>query len=195
MAWTAPGYVPPVFRDGSFGRAGPSGSNARFLRPDSVLVVLMIAEVDDCSTPDSELVAESTNEGARFRCHVLPDRRYPVDRYARGLVGLRRFPSRVVLGLMAGIPDRAEEQTPTEILGRAEMIERPDPLSTAGLAAVCTSAEGLAEPARRMIGVGEAVAAAGGHVAVSQVCSSDTLSLGFERRVLAATLDAMQGTP
>lgn len=196
VSWTGPGYAPPTFRDGTFGRGGPGGSNEGFLRPGSVLVVLVVAQVDDCSTPDSAIFASSREISSPVRCHAGPEARYPVERYVDGILGLRPSPSRVVFGVMAGIPNDAEEQTPAQILERREMTIQFDPRdSVALLTPACVSQTGTADPARRLVGVAEGIAAGGGHIVTTEICRADTLALGFERRVLAATIDAMQGTP
>lgn len=82
--------------------------NAGFLRPDSVLVVVIVADEDDCSVVDPSVTASDgaavDDGGPRTLGCVTGDKLQPIDRYAEVLRWLRpRDAERVVLGMIVGI--------------------------------------------------------------------------------------------
>jgi hypothetical protein len=91
-----------TFADGSV--SGPL-ENAGFLRPDSLLVVIVVSDVDDCSTNLGGELANLDSAGLLRRCNVRPEVRYALDRYADGLRSLRSgAPDLVMFFALAGVP-------------------------------------------------------------------------------------------
>jgi len=102
------------------GRARGDRENAGFLRPDSVLVVLVLANEDDCSVydpsafdpPDGGLVDagpvippffDAGPPGSVFACELRGEALHTTDRYVEVLRWLRPDPERLVVGVIAGI--------------------------------------------------------------------------------------------
>lgn len=171
-AWTRPGYVPPTFRDGSSGHA--LGPNAGFVRTDSVLAITLVTDEDDCSVPDTGLFdvgdARFMGVGLNARCVTFEETAtYPSSRYVDGLLGLRPHPGLLVYSAITGIPTGtfasydALLADPT-MTPRIEMGDRVTP--------VCTSANGSAAPARRLVEVARGLDRAGAQTSVSSICAS-----------------------
>jgi hypothetical protein len=85
--------------------------NAGFLRKDSLLVVVVISDEDDCSASDTNIFALSfeasepyKREDLNLRCYYNPDKLYPVERYVGSLKALRAGNDNVVFAAIAGIP-------------------------------------------------------------------------------------------
>jgi hypothetical protein len=86
----------------------PGGANAGFLREDSLLVVLFVTDEDDCSAKDNALFnLEGIDYAVNLRCFMAKDMLFPVSRYVEGFQGLRPQPGRLVVGMVAGVPDIA----------------------------------------------------------------------------------------
>jgi hypothetical protein len=74
------------------------GVNAGFVRPDSLLVVLVLTDEDDCSALDPDLFNPSSARytGAlNLRCFMYPEAVHPMSRYEDGLFALARTPRTV----------------------------------------------------------------------------------------------------
>ena len=100
-----PSSVPapaPTFSDAT--SAGPSG-NVGFLRRDSLIVVIVVSDIDDCSSLQPGELAGRSPERALHRCSVRPEVGAPLDRYLLGLRGLRAGAEDLVMFFaLAGIP-------------------------------------------------------------------------------------------
>jgi len=191
-----PSTAGPIFTEGRVGHG--DGANVGFLREDAVLVVVLLTDEDDCSSPDDRLyqldggpypgpfldddpVGNPTPLLDR-RCASYRDAQYPVERYAEGLLAL---PTRgVVLAAVVGLPVAPSAVFQRDgdfdaLLGQPAMQERPDPSAPASLMAACTREEGTltssATPARRIVRVAEALAAGGGQVVLESICRADEL--------------------
>ena len=191
-----PSTAGPIFAEGRVGHG--DGANVGFLREDAVLVVVLLTDEDDCSSPDDRLYQI---DGGPFpgpfldddpvsnptplldrRCASYRDAQYPAERYAEGLLAL---PTRgVVLAAVVGMPVAASAAFQRDgdfgvLLGDRSMQERPDPDAPASLVAACTRAEGTltssATPARRIVRVAEALHAGGGQVVLESICRADEL--------------------
>ena len=151
-----------------------SGANAGFLRPGSVLVVMVLTDEDDCSLPSTTVLRDDDPRG-RPPCTRSTDPLYPVDRYIDGFAALRPDGStdRFVYGLIAGVP-RQGVQAPTEmtyddILEQNSMIVDLD-ASTGELIPACEGLHGMATPARRLVQVARAFDA---QSALASICEPD----------------------
>jgi hypothetical protein len=118
-AWTAPSFVPPVFFDATSGHA--LGANAGFVRPDSLLVVVLVTDEEDCSALDPGVFdpLSSTYTGdLNLRCFNHPGALHPVARFVDGLAQLRLDPERLIVASIVGIPVGAEPATTVPRLRR-----------------------------------------------------------------------------
>lgn len=86
------------------------GINAGFLRPDSLLVVVVVTDEDDCSAEDPGIFSSDPNDPValqpiNLRCALNPDALYPVERYVDGLKALRPNNDNVIFATIAGVPE------------------------------------------------------------------------------------------
>ncbi len=187
--WTRPGYVPPRFLDGAGALDATTGhadgANAGFLRPDSLLAVVLVSDEEDCSIADYGLFAAADPRFAsvplNLRCNTFGDPSMglvrPVQRYVEGFLGLRRDPGLLVFTAIAGIPPDVEPAVGAEpdfaaILAHPYMIPRPNAMGT-NLEPSCSTVSGVAYPPVRIVQTAEGLAAAGATVSLSSICSSD----------------------
>ncbi len=155
---------------------GGAGPNAGFLRDDSLLVVVLVSDEDDCSTSDRALLDphDGTYRGVpNVRCQLNPGALLPVARYAEGLRALRAGrEERLVFAAITGVPTDLVGRTPTEILADERMTVR---LTADGrdVEPACTSRNGdgsdrgKAAPGRRFV---ELAAALGEQGIVQSIC-------------------------
>ena len=186
--WTAEGYVPPRFRTVEGRLDGEQGhgerANEGFLRPDSALAIVLVTDEDDCSTAEPALYVSGdprfSSVPLLLRCHRFgaPELGfvYPVERYAAGFVGLRRDPRLFVLAALTGIPPEVEPAPGAEpeyeaILSNANMIPRETVMGT-NLEPACSTTNGAAYPAIRIVEVARGVSERGGRVSLSSICTS-----------------------
>ncbi|AKF04469.1 hypothetical protein [Sandaracinus amylolyticus] len=191
------GYTPPLFHRGTRGHG--DGRNAGFLRENSVLAVLVVTDEEDCSTTDPGIFdpsdARFSSVDLNLRCFSFPDVPHRVARYAAGedgragLLGLRRDPSRVVLGVLAGIPVAATPDPARPdydvILGHPDMQEIVDPSIPTRLRPSCNvPGRGLSFAPRRIVETARALEARGAGAMVGSICQES----------YDGTLDAMVDT-
>ncbi|MCA9532150.1 MAG: hypothetical protein KC593_00665 [Myxococcales bacterium] len=191
-----PSTAGPLFVEGRVGHG--DGANVGFLRPDAALVVVLLTDEDDCSSPDDRVyqtvdgpypgpfldndpVSNPTPLLDR-RCATYRDAQYDVERYVEGLLALRT--RGVVLAAVVGLPLDASAAFQRSgdfqaLLRHPGMQERPDPQAPASLVPACTRSEGTlrsnATPARRIVKLAEALRARGGEVVLESICRADTL--------------------
>lgn len=179
--WTRPGYRPPVFTGGTFGQIGAGRPNDGFLRPGSLLAIVIVTDEDDCSTPNTSFFDRSDPRYSAAdlgtRCIVFPGELYDPSRYVDGLIGLRRDPHHLVFGAIVGVPVDAARMglAPEALLGLAEMQIRPDPMTRA-LARSCTREGPIrygSPPPRRIVSVAAGLERLGAHTTVQSVCETD----------------------
>ena len=194
--WTAPGYTPPRFLDPSTGSLTQAGhgldANAGFLRPNSVLAVVLVTDEEDCSASDTTLFQEGTS--ARFgsdvqlRCSRFSDPSqgalHSTQRYIDGLLGLRENASLIVFSAIVGLP---QDLVPTDdapidyfaILNDPRMQYDETGNSADFLRDSCTtfnadgSVRGSADPPRRMLETARGLQEGGASVTLSSICSDD----------------------
>jgi hypothetical protein len=188
QAWTVPGYVSPVFVDGTSGHA--DGANAGFVRAGSILATVIVTDEEDCSALDPRLfdpMSPMYSADLNLRCFTYPDATHPVSRFVDGLSALRRDPGRLVVSVIAGVPVGLSGDTAAEydvILADPDMIERLD-TSMPGLNRLAPSCNvpgrGLAFPPRRIVEVARGLDLAGAQTDVHSICQSS----------FAASIDAL----
>jgi hypothetical protein len=135
------------------------GDNAGFLRDDSILVVIILTDEDDCSVaPGHEDIFDYTRIDyghLSLRCIIHPEKVEPVETYIEVLRTIRPDPERLVLGVIAGVPPGpACEGRGTDIGSCLEHDEiqyviNPETMTT--LVPSCTTSSGEAHPARRLV--------------------------------------------
>lgn len=150
-----------TFAGGTVGHG--DGENAGFLRPDSLLAVVVLTDRDDCSVIDTELFDPDSpryDPNLPLRCFDHPEAAQPLSRFVDGLTGLRLArPEQVTVAIVAGVPvdriptgDEPFAAAVMDILADDRMIERPDPEDATALVPACESTErGPADPARRLV--------------------------------------------
>ncbi|MBX7192811.1 MAG: hypothetical protein K1X94_12170 [Sandaracinaceae bacterium] len=180
-SWTATDYDPPRFLsvegvpDGTAGQG--EGPNLEFLRPGAVLAVLVLTDDDDCSVrddglfdPDDPRFAGTPLDLRCARAADHPSIERPIERYVRGLSGLRRSPDTFVFGVIAGVPTTLEPVEDLErALAEARASVRVDDTG-AQLVPSCTSGRGEALPPVRLLETARDLDALGARVTVSSIC-------------------------
>lgn len=167
------------------------GENAGFLRDDSLLVVLLVTDEDDCSTgtpdffdPDSPTLTAPLN----IRCGVHDDLLYPISRYVDGLRALRPgFPDKIVLGALVAVPLEVRDSSFEEILAHPQMVVEVDPADPRRLAHSCPDINGF--PPRRIVEAAQELDLLGSGAVVGSLCDGDFS--GMFARLLARIQDAL----
>ena len=175
-----------AFVNGSRGHG--DGANEGFLRPDSLLAIIMLTDEDDCSALNPDLFnrdsATFTDPDLNLRCSRYADQAvHPISRYVDGLLALRS-PDLLVFGAIVGIPvDLApgrDEATNWDALVGDEsvrdprMIERPNPMMPSQLTPSCIVAgRGEAYPGLRIARVARALESAEASAVIQSICQDD----------------------
>lgn len=170
------------------------GANQGFLRPDSVLAVIVVSDEDDCSFDGtSRALIEAADAGMHvgpaaslnYRCQAEPERLYPVARYVDQLRALRRdAPGSLFFAVIAGVPTElaARAANVTEMLADPRMKFQPRtdqmgdrvspvPACTALRSNSAGGSESVeATPARRLLEVAESF---GEHAVIGSICEPD----------------------
>lgn len=89
------------------------GENAGFLRPDSLLVVVVVTDEDDCSAADPRIFIPSDfleaddplrDQPLNLRCSENPDALHAPERYIENFEALRPENDNVIFVTIAGVP-------------------------------------------------------------------------------------------
>jgi hypothetical protein len=162
------------------GQGAPGGYNAGFVRDDAVLVVILVSDEEDCSSPDTSrdtLYAKTAarDPASNVLCTRNPNALHPVSRYIDGLKSLKpTYPDRIIFAGIVGIPLAANTQGKSagEILGLREMQYTELAGDTITLQPTCLAANnaGKADPARRMV---EMAMGFGSNGVVTSICEDD----------------------
>ena len=140
----------------------PGGCNEGFLRPDSLLVLIVLTDEDDTSIdPDhcDLLDPERTDElgPLNIRPFLHPEMLVPVEQFVETFRALRPEGSnRLVVGMLVGVPPLDERcRGPGDeldaCLALPEMQERVDPAVPSQLVPSCNTSMGLAMPPVRLV--------------------------------------------
>jgi len=160
--------------------------NAGFLRPDSVIALVLVTDEEDCSIEvGSEDIFNQTSAtftgDLNLRCFLYKEAQWPVQRYIDGFKALRAGrESMLVFGAITGVPlDLVREGTPNydAILADPRMVEQVD-ASPGGIGARLVPScnvpgRGTAFPPRRIVEVARGFGAYG---AVESICQSSFIS-------------------
>jgi len=163
-------------------------ANAGFVRPDSLLAIIVVTDEDDGSTSEPQLYADSGSFGTsdarrNIRSFDFPEQLHPTQRYVDGLLNLRRAnPDLLIFASIAGIPvdlvgggnpDRSPEYF-ASILNDERMVETVNAEGNwLQLTPSCQAAHGSAAPARRLVEVARDLEAAGANGIVQSICQED----------------------
>ncbi len=162
--------------------------NAGFLRPDSVIAVVLVTDEEDCSVAmgNEEIFNQSFSSpypgDLNLRCFLYPETQWPVQRYIDGFKALR--PDReslVVFGAITGVPLDLIPSTGSPnysgILADPRMVEAVDtsPGTTgARLVPSCdVPGRGIAFPPRRIVEVAKGFGESG---TVQSICQESFAS-------------------
>lgn len=188
--WMAPGFVPPLFMNGNGDLDAVAGHadirNAGFLRPNSILAIVLLTDDEDCSVRDYSLFVATERRFAsvplNLRCSEFSAPEdgvvYPVSRYVDGFIGLRARPEHLVFAAIVGIPPEVEPplgvSTPDfeRILAHEGMQRVPNAMGT-NLEPSCSTTNGVAYPPVRVVEVARGLSARGAGVALSSICSAN----------------------
>ena len=158
------------FAGGTVGHA--DGANAGFLRPDSLLAIIVLSDEDDRSVAN-----------ARFREAITEEERHtgtawlhPYERYVEGFRALREDPDQLVFAAIAGLPTDLVPEA-GEVLDVDAALADPrmeivyDEFDPVHIVASC-EAEGVgrATPPRRLV---EVAGAFGERALVHSICRDD----------------------
>lgn len=151
-------------------------SNLGFVREESLIVVVLVSDEDDCSVADFSFFGPGDTD-VGLRCGLQPGSLHPVSRYLEGLRALRPgHPERVLFAAITGVPPQLVEDPEAidyqAILDHPRMVFEPDP--TASPAAPFPACEldrvGDAAPARRIV---ELARQFGEYGLVQSICNDD----------------------
>lgn len=168
--------APITFASGTTGHA--DGANGGFLRDDSILVVMVVTDENDCSAVDPELFNPSSSiytGDLNVRCFAHPVALHPIERYVDGLLSLRSAqPDRFVFATIVGIPRDLSGMSAEVILTDRRLVERVDPGMTTRLVPSCNEpGRGLAFPPTRIVQVAQGIKRRGGRSLNLSICQED----------------------
>jgi hypothetical protein len=174
--------------------------NEGFVRSDSVLIVILLTDEEDCSFFDSRLVdgSDPTVDGTNLnlRCVLFPQLLHPTTRYVDGLRALRPGrPDSVIFGAITGVPtDLVPESGETPdygaILADARLEQTIDPENPNGFAPSCEDPDrGRADPPRRIV---ETARGFGENGFLASICQADYSSVAS---YIAARVEAIRERP
>lgn len=178
-----PSTAPISFFAGTTGHA--DGINAGFLRPDSILAILLLTDENDCSAADPEIFDPTSpryTDDLNVRCFIYPGALHPVRRFVDGLLATRSDPRLLFFGQISGVPVDlvAGSVTPdyAAILADPRMVESIDTSSpTRRMTPSCNVPDrGIAFPPRRIVETGRDLEALGVATVAQSICQADYTS-------------------
>jgi hypothetical protein len=172
--WVSSAYAPPSFAGPSSGHG--DGINDGFLRPDSVLALVVLTDEEDCSVPEYNLFYDNdptyTGNPLNLRCSRFDATAlYPASRYVDGFLQLRASPSRLIYAPIVGIPGDLSTSSYEAMLDDARMQETEEAaVPPQRLLPSCDTANGVAYPPRRIVRVAAGLRDAGARTTVQSIC-------------------------
>ncbi|MCB9599842.1 MAG: hypothetical protein H6720_05740 [Sandaracinus sp.] len=195
------------FVEGSVGHA--DGQNAGFIRPNSLLTVIVVTDEEDCSAVQPEVFdPASTTFGGdlNLRCWTYGDPAmgiiHPVQRFVDGLLATRADPDLLVVAAITGVPE-AVNPTPgapidyAAILAHPDMVEMVDPTMPSRLRPSCDRTDeagerSIAFPPRRIVSMLQGLEAGGANAILQTICQ-DSFTGALEA-VVRKIADVLGGT-
>jgi hypothetical protein len=161
-------------------RGHGDGENGGFVRPDSLLAIVLLTDENDISAADADLfdLASTRYEGQLdLRGYLHPDALHPIERYRDGLLALRPgSPERLFFAALAGLPPDLSTETSSldDILAAPEMHENLDPTMPLRFVPSCNvPGFGISYPPRRVVEVARELEASGAHGFAGSLCLTD----------------------
>ncbi|MCC7535170.1 MAG: hypothetical protein IT379_03105 [Deltaproteobacteria bacterium] len=175
------------------GAGHADGRNAGFLRPGSILAVVLVTDEEDCSAADPAIFDTTSStfpgEQLNLRCFQYGAESFgavqPIERYVDGfLAAVGGDPSRLVFAAIAGVPPDAVSNPDAvdydAVLAHPLMQEAIDPAEPTRLRTSCNvPGLGIAFPPRRIVRVAQELErrTAGpdgrGNTTVQSICQAD----------------------
>lgn len=172
--WTAIDYRAPR----SAAHHGDA-ENEGFLRPGSILAIVVIGATDDCSVNDAQLYDPygGTYGGGELalRCALHPGALHSIDRFVEGLTALRRDPSRLAYFVIGGVPSDLSGTDVSYILTHDRLRQRIG--ADGRLVPSCNTAALAAEPPVRLLHTALALRERGAHIGAASICQDDSFLL------------------
>ena len=182
-----------LFLNGTRGHAGPGGLNTigddLFIRPDSLLALVLVTDEEDCSAADPEIFNGNSTTyvepAPNLRCFRFQnDARqpiHPIERYVDGFLATRTNPDLLVYAVIAGVPtDLTVPAAPGNpvvsfqgILDAPPMQQVVDPDRPGFLTPSCDTPSGFADPPRRLVEVAQQLEERGSNGIVQSICQED----------------------
>ncbi|HJL17160.1 MAG TPA: MopE-related protein [Sandaracinaceae bacterium LLY-WYZ-13_1] len=158
--------------------------NAGFLRDDSVLMLTVLSDEDDCSAEIPELydpASTAFEAPPPVRCSTYPEALRGIDRYTSGLLALREAPS-LVYTMLAGIPiDRESADPGPDEYAALQGDDRMRFVDEDGtLRPSCERADGTvsATPPQRLVELGRTLDARGARTVLGSICNPSFDAVG-----------------
>jgi hypothetical protein len=154
-------------------------ANNGFVRPDSLLALVLVTDEEDCSAADPDLFNMGSTRYTgelNLRCFLNPTAQHPITRFVEGYLATRTSPDLLVYAAIAGVPTNATSATATfdQILAAPEMQEMIDPTMMTRLRPSCNVAgRGIAFPPRRIVEVARGLDQRGSNGLVYSICQAD----------------------
>jgi len=108
-------------------KSQPGMENAGFLRPDTILVILLVSDEEDCSASDPSIFDVSNiSWDINLQCYYNKDKQYPTQRYIDDFKNLRcstgpgtcvETPETLVVEFIVGVPPGSVCENPGDKLG------------------------------------------------------------------------------
>jgi len=171
----------------------PGGENEGFLRPEGILVILVVTMREDCSARDLTVFdPQDPDFCCGYGCYYNTSKLFPVSRYQEMLLALKGSDERFALGVIAGVPQgekicngRGDAISGCLEVEAMQMVPDPStgfPRWACGFPAGCTppdvpdmgDCETLAKPARRLVELAENL---GGSAVVGSICTDSFVPL------------------
>lgn len=180
-AYTKMGYQPPQFFGSPNATLGHGdGQNQGFLRDNSILVIVLVTDEDDCTALDSQLYNANSDRyrdtPLGLRCAFRKEALASTERFAKHLLSLRKNSDLFVFAGIVGVPAdlTSNAKTLTEILSNPLMQERVDTENRDELVPSCNiPGRGRAFPPRRILETAQGIAEAGGTISIQSICQED----------------------
>ncbi len=202
-----PSTAPTRFVSGSVGHA--DGQNAGFIRPNSLLTVILVTDEEDCSAVQPEVFdPASTTFGGdlNLRCwtYGAPEMGiiHPVSRFVDGLLATRDDPDLLVVAAIAGIPEETNPMAGsaidyTAILNHPDMQEMVDPMTPSRLRPSCDRTDeagerSIAFPPRRIVSTLQGLEERGANAVLQTICQ-DSFT-GALQAIVQKLADVLGGT-
>jgi hypothetical protein len=155
---------------------GHGDRHAGFLRPGAQLMVVVLANEDDCSAMDSEIYNSASDRftpDLNLRCAFHEEALHPISRYVDGLLAVVPA-SRLTLATITGVPVDLAGLDYDAMLTDPRMLPTRDPSDPSRLTPSCeNSSRGAAYPSPRLLRFAQSLETRGAQAANMSICQND----------------------